>query len=112
MGRGSWVSGAVTRPTTAARRLDHRRVAHALQARSPMPWIPHLMVLDDDPRVLDSLVPSFAHDLARALVKRPAVVELLRRGEAPGHGVSTAPVNVKITAHGYASDRLTSYRHR
>ena len=35
-----------------------------------MPWIPHLMVLDDDPRVLESLVPGFVLELARVGPKR------------------------------------------
>ena len=34
-----------------------------------MAWIPHLMVLDDDPRVLDSLVPSVAYELGRGLAQ-------------------------------------------
>ncbi len=49
-----------------------------------MPWIPHLMVLDDDPRVLDSLVPSFANELARGLGRSKTVGEVLRRGEPGG----------------------------
>ena len=49
-----------------------------------MPLIPHVMVLDDDPRVLESLVPGLAHDLSRALGKIPAVDRLLRRGEPAG----------------------------
>jgi MoxR-like ATPase len=75
-----------------------------------MPWIPHLMVLDDDPRVLDSLVPSFLHELARGLGRSEAASEALRRGEI---GLNpSSPVNVKLSAHGYESDRLAAYRHR
>src|SRR3954471_15119618 len=73
-----------------------------------MAWIPHLMVLDDDPRVLESLIPSFPLDLARELGRDRAVGEALRRGD-PGGGAS---IHVKVTAHGYESDRLTAYRHR
>jgi transcriptional regulator with AAA-type ATPase domain len=73
-----------------------------------MPWIPHLMVLDDDARVLDSLVPSLAHELARALAKGNAG-SILRRGEAPGAAPS---LGIKISAHGFDSERLASYRHR
>jgi DNA-binding NtrC family response regulator len=76
-----------------------------------MPWIPHLMVLDDDPRVLDSLVPGFAHDLARGLGRSAAAGEALRRGD-PGGPARGAPMNLKVTAHGYASERLAAYRHR
>ena len=72
-----------------------------------MPWIPHLMVLDDDPRVLESLVPGFVHDLARSLARSPASA-LLRRGEAG----PARPIQVKVSAHGFESDRLASYRHR
>src|SRR5690348_4009950 len=79
------------------------------EARTTMAWIPHLMVLDDDPRVLDSLIPSFANDLARKLGQHPTVGAALRRGESEGKG---APINLKVSAHGYASDRLDSYRHR
>ena len=73
-----------------------------------MAWIPHLMVLDDDPRVLESLIPSFPMDLARDLGQDRAVGEALRRGD-PGQGAS---IHVKVTAHGYESDRLAAYRHR
>lgn len=73
-----------------------------------MPWIPHIMVLDDDARVLDSLVPSLAHDLAKGLSRNPTTSAILRRGEPSGSG----PLNVKITAHGFESERLGSYRHR
>lgn len=75
-----------------------------------MPWIPHLMVLDDDPRVLESLVPGFVQDLARGLGRSPTLGPMLRRGEAAQGG--DGPVSIKVTAHGYASDRLGSFRHR
>lgn len=75
-----------------------------------MPWIPHLMILDDDPRVLDSLVPSFLHELARGLGRGGAASEALRRGEIGAK--PAAPVHVKLSAHGYESDRLAAYRHR
>jgi len=73
-----------------------------------MAWIPHLMVLDDDPRVLESLIPSFPLDLARDLGRDGAVGGALRRGD-PGGGAS---IHVKVSAHGYESDRLAAYRHR
>jgi hypothetical protein len=73
-----------------------------------MAWIPHLMVLDDDPRVLESLIPSFPLDLARGLGREKPVAEALRRGD-PGGGGS---INLKVSAHGYESDRLAAYRHR
>ena len=47
-----------------------------------MPWIAHVMVVDDDPRVLESLVPSFLHDLARGLGQSKLAREALRRGRA------------------------------
>ncbi len=72
-----------------------------------MAWIPHLMVLDDDPRVLESLIPSFASDLAAALTRTPAAAEPIRRGD-----VSSRPIAVKISAYGYESARLASYRYR
>lgn len=75
-----------------------------------MPWIPHLMVLDDDPRVLDSLVPSFLNELARGLGQSAIASEALRRGEIGAN--PSSPVNVKLSAHGYESDRLSAYRHR
>ncbi len=74
-----------------------------------MPWIPHIMVLDDDPRVLESLVPGFAHDLAKGFGKDPALSSATRPGESPSAG---SPVHVKVTAHGFASDRVATYRHR
>ncbi|HWE35316.1 MAG TPA: sigma 54-interacting transcriptional regulator [Isosphaeraceae bacterium] len=76
-----------------------------------MPWIPHLMVLDDDPRVLDSLVPGFATELARGLGKCGPVVAALRRGEPPG-GAAAAPIHLKVSAHGFESERLTAFRSR
>ncbi len=76
-----------------------------------MPWIPHLMVLDDDPRVLESLIPGFVDDLAKGLSRSRTIAPLLRRGDiAPTS--SHAPVHIKVTAHGYDSERLGSYRYR
>jgi MoxR-like ATPase len=74
-----------------------------------MPWMPHIMILDDDPRVLDSLVPSFAHDLARGLGNSPAIAAMLRRGEP---GAASGPVQIKVSAHGFESERLKAYRCR
>ena len=74
-----------------------------------MPWIPHLMVLDDDPRVLDSLVPSLIDDLGRGLSRHHALAEMLRRGEPASQ---IGPIRIKVSAHGYQSERLTAYRHR
>src|SRR3954469_2940217 len=74
-----------------------------------MPWIPHLMVVDDDPRVLDSLVPGFAHDLGRGLGQAPVIAAALRRGDSTA---GAGPVQVKVSAHGYESERLGAYRHR
>jgi DNA-binding NtrC family response regulator len=76
-----------------------------------MPWIPHLMVLDDDPRVLDSLVPSFANELGRGLARSKTLGEALRRGE-PGGAPPNAPVNIRVSVHGFDSERLKAYRHR
>ncbi len=73
-----------------------------------MAWIPHLMVLDDDPRVLESLIPSFPLDLARGFGQDRVLGGALRRGD-PGAGAS---INIKVSAHGYESDRLAAYRHR
>ena len=72
-----------------------------------MAWIPHLMVLDDDPRVLESLIPSFAADLSAGLARTPGASEPIRRGDP-----STRPASIKISAHGYESTRLESYRFR
>jgi transcriptional regulator with AAA-type ATPase domain len=74
-----------------------------------MPWIPHVMVLDDDPRVLDSLLPGFAHELRKALGAMPAVSALLRRSEPDGE---RGPLGVKVSAYGYESERLRAYRYR
>ncbi len=73
-----------------------------------MGWIPHLMILDDDPRVLESLVPSVVDDLARGLARSKEVGAALRRGD-PGGG---SAVHIKVSAHGYESKRLADYRHR
>ncbi|HEX8198933.1 MAG TPA: sigma 54-interacting transcriptional regulator [Isosphaeraceae bacterium] len=74
-----------------------------------MPWIPHVMVLDDDPRVLESLVPSLAHELGRGLARSKAAGAMLRRGEPAAAG---APISVKVAAHGFPGERLAAYRHR
>jgi len=78
-----------------------------------MPWVAHVMVLDDDPRVLDSLIPGFANDLASAVGRSPAADAAVHRGDgaAPG-SPSPAPTHVKISAHGFTSERLAAYRHR
>jgi hypothetical protein len=73
-----------------------------------MAWIPHLMILDDEPRVLESMIPSIIDDVARGLARSREVGPALRRGELGG-GPS---INIKITAHGYESKRLADYRHR
>jgi transcriptional regulator with AAA-type ATPase domain len=67
------------------------------------------MVVDDDPRVLESLIPSFAEDLGRGLGQDPAVGRMLRSGEPAG---VLSPIQVKLSAHGFDSDRLRAYRHR
>src|SRR4051794_19361677 len=77
-----------------------------------MPWIPHLMVVDDDPRVLDSLIPSFADDLGRRLGLDASINALLRRGEPAADGPGAGPIAVKVSAHGYSSDRVRAYRVR
>jgi hypothetical protein len=76
-----------------------------------MAWIPHLMVLDDDPRVLDSLVPGFVQGLASALGKSGPSAEAVRRGDPSAHHPG-APFRVKVTAHGFESERLADYRYR
>ena len=76
-----------------------------------MPWIPHVMVLDDDPRVLDSLIPSLASDLGQLLARHAAVTVALNPPE-PGRKATGGNLNVKVSAHGYTSERLTVYRHR
>ena len=73
-----------------------------------MSWIPHVMVLDDDARVLESLIPSFPLDVAQRFGRDRMIGGMLRRGEP----ASPAPLQVKVTAHGYESDRLAAYRHR
>ena len=70
-----------------------------------MPWIPHLMVLDDDPRVLESLVPGFVQELGRGLSQTREVAALLRRGPAKDPA-NRGPVRIKVTAHGFESDRV------
>lgn len=70
------------------------------------------MVLDDDPRVLESLVPGFALELARALGQSATIGPALRAGEPADAGKKTAPINVKVSAHGFQSDRLSAFRHR
>src|SRR4051794_1391490 len=92
--------------------MEHdRRISRPRATRSEvpaMPWIPHLMILDDDSRVLDSLVPSVADEVARLLGRSSAVSGLLRPDE-PG---ATGPIHLKVTAHGYESDRVAGHRYR
>ena len=76
-------------------------------ASATMAWIPNLMVLDDDPRVLESLIPSLASDLTQTLGRTLAVIESIRRGDP-----SPRPISIKISTHGYESARLASYRFR
>ena len=77
-----------------------------------MPWIPHLMVLDDDPRVLDSLIPSFAYDLSQGFARSSVVAAALTRGETGLSPAGAPAVHVKVSAHGFQSERLADYRHR
>ena len=70
------------------------------------------MVLDDDPRVLESLVPGFVLELARALGQSSTIGPALRTGEQAVATKSTAPVNLKVSAHGFSSDRLAAFRYR
>ncbi len=72
-----------------------------------MPWIPHLMILDDDPRVLDSLIPSFASDLSQAIGRKPSIGRAIHQGD-----LSSTAAHIKISAHGFTSERLAEYRHR
>jgi hypothetical protein len=66
------------------------------------------MVLDDDPRVLDSLLPGLAIDLARAwpspVVGRSCVGASRARARAAGPG-EVPPTAMRAT-------RLAAYRHR
>jgi hypothetical protein len=64
------------------------------------------MVLDDDPRVLESLVPSIVHELARALARSRPVVAELRRDDP------SASLSIQVSAHGFDSERLKLYRPR
>ena len=75
-----------------------------------MPWIPHIMVMDDDPRVLESLVPGFISELAQGLAASSVAGTALRRGD--GGGSAPGPLHVKLSAHGFSSERLGAYRYR
>jgi transcriptional regulator with AAA-type ATPase domain len=68
------------------------------------------MILDDDPRVLESLVPGFVQELGRSLSQRREIAGLLRRGAAPDD--ARGPVRIKVSAHGFESNRVDSYRYR
>ncbi len=72
-----------------------------------MPWIPSLMLVDDDPRVLESLIPSLPNELAKALtVSRFA--SRITSGEPDA--MHARPLGVRVTAHGYPSTRVPIYR--
>ncbi|RUL89303.1 sigma-54-dependent transcriptional regulator [Tautonia sociabilis] len=75
-----------------------------------MPWIPHVMILDDDPRVLESLVPGFVMELGRGLSQSREVAAALRRGASRDD--ARGPVRVRVSAHGFESDRVRSYAAR
>jgi len=75
-----------------------------------MPWIPHMMVLDDDPRVLESLVPGFVTELGRALAESERARSALRRGVSGA--AAEGPIRVKVSAHGFEGKRLASLRTR
>ena len=72
-----------------------------------MPYIPHIMVLDDDARVLESLVPGMVHELGREAAKSIDIRTVLRPGDE-----SSAPLNVKLSDHGFESERSAAYRCR
>lgn len=75
-----------------------------------MPWIPNLMILDDDPRVLESLVPGFVQELGRAMSQSREIAGMLRRGASPED--ARGPVRIKVSAHGFESPRVDAFRYR
>lgn len=76
-----------------------------------MPWIPHVMILDDDPRVLESFVPAFPRELGRCLGLNSGVSKRLLRGDFRTDQ-ARAPLQIRVSAHGYESERVPNYRHR
>lgn len=71
-----------------------------------MAWIPHLMVVDDDPRVLDSLVPGLIQSLGQALQH----TGVMRRLDPRRVAESEEPIRFALSAHGYESKRVALYR--
>lgn len=70
-----------------------------------MPWIPSLMLVDDDPSVLESLIPSLPHELGQALARSRAA-RLLAGEPGPPRG---RPLGVRVVTHGYESQRVRHY---
>ncbi|GIW87341.1 MAG: hypothetical protein KatS3mg108_1665 [Isosphaeraceae bacterium] len=70
-----------------------------------MPWITSVMLVDDEPSVLESLIPSMPHELGAALARSRAAKLLTgeggwRRGQ---------PLGVRVVTHGYESQRVRHY---
>jgi transcriptional regulator with AAA-type ATPase domain len=71
--------------------------------------IPHLLIVDDEEPVLESLVPGFVQDMARRLAGN---TEFRMAAERAGLGVAKAPrVNFAVSVSGYSSDRVATYQH-
>jgi DNA-binding NtrC family response regulator len=72
-----------------------------------MPFIPHLMVLDDDTRVLESLVPNLANEIKKQAARSELIRSLLASDSS---AVDNLHLAVNITAHGFESERLKSFK--
>ncbi len=69
-----------------------------------MSWALQIMVLDDDVRVLESLVPSFANEVRKLAERSPVIGKAL--------GCAEGGLPVRINAHEFASDRIKAFRSR
>lgn len=73
-----------------------------------MLWIPQIMILDDDPRVLESLLPSFLDELAKHVGRLDEFSPEARRTHFDRHALP----QIKVSVHGFESSRISHYRHR
>lgn len=71
--------------------------------------IPHILVVDDEEDVLESMVPGFVNDLSRRLMADPAIKAA---NEAAGFPLpASGRLNIKVSPVNYVSAKLDRYRH-
>lgn len=70
----------------------------------------HVLIVDDEEDVLESLAPGFVRELARHLVDSPAVQKANQAAGSPFP--ASGRLNIKISAIGYQSAKISKYAYQ